>query len=159
MKKTLFILLISFVLTGTASASHNNEGDWRQKIMSEKIAFLTMETGITPEEAQVFWPVYNEVSKMKDEAMHEVFKTYMELEKGIAEKKAEKEISKLLKSYIDALENQKEVDSDAYEKYIKALPMEKVAKLYVGEEKFRRQHIRKLHAGEKPGPKDNQAKR
>ena len=34
--------------------------DWKEKIQSEKIAFLTTEIGLTPEEAQAFWPVYNQ---------------------------------------------------------------------------------------------------
>ena len=37
-----------------------------------------------------------------------------------------------------------EIDEDAAEKYKKVLSTTKVAKLYIGEEKFRRQHIRKL---------------
>ena len=39
--------------------------------------------------------------------------------------------------------------NDAADKYKSVLPVEMVAKLYIGEEKFRRQHIRNLH--NKPG--------
>ena len=124
--------------------------------MSEKIAFLTVETGITPEEAQTFWPVYNEINKKKDEAMHNVFKTYKNLEDALKAGKSEKEIERLMEDYIEALETQKEIDSEAVEKYRKVLPVEKVAKLYIGEEKFRRQHIRKLH--NKPGDKPSDKK-
>lgn len=145
MKRLIFITTILSIFIGTASAHHKCDGDWRQKMMSEKIAFLTVETGMTPEEAQVFWPVYNEVNKLKDEAMHNVFKTYKELEQGLADKKSEKEMKVLLDNYLDALKQQKKVDEDAAEKYRKALPVEKLARLYIGEEKFRRQHIRKLH--------------
>ena len=43
-----------------------------------------------------------------------------------------------------AQEKQRKIDDDAADKYKKVLPTTKVAKLYIGEEKFRRQHIRKL---------------
>ena len=104
-----------------------------------------MELGITPKEAQVFWPVYNQVEKERDEAVRKVFQTFKEMEDAVAAGKSEKEVSKLLNNYLDALEKQGDLESKAAEKYAKVLPMEKVAKLYVGEEKFRRQQIRRLH--------------
>lgn len=158
MKHSFYITIILAMLIGmgTAEAHKNCDSDWKQKMMSEKIAFLTVETGITPEEAQTFWPVYNEINKKKDEAMHNVFKTYKNLEDALEAGKSEKEIERLMEDYIEALETQKEIDSEAVEKYRKVLPVEKVAKLYIGEEKFRRQHIRKLH--NKPGDKPSDKK-
>lgn len=135
----------------TASAHKNCNQDWKQKMMSEKIAFLTAEMDLTPEEAQVFWPVYNEVNKRSDEAMHKVFGTFKALEQALNEGKSEKEVQKLLDEYLKALDMQKETNSEAAEKYKKVLPAEKVARLYVGEERFRRQHIRRLHSKQGEG--------
>ena len=151
MKRIFYIALMAVMLAGigTASAHNSFTNDWKQKLMSEKVAFLTVEMGITPEEAQVFWPIYNEVSKKNDEAMQKVFSSYKALEQALNEGKGSKDIQKLLDAYLDALEDQKEVNSDAADKYKSVLPVEKVAKLYIGEEKFRRQHIRNLH--NKPG--------
>lgn len=129
----------------TASAHKNCNLDWKQKMMSEKIAFLTAEMDLTPEEAQAFWPVYNEVNKRSDEAMHKVFGTFKALEQALNEGKSEKEVQKLLDEYLKALDMQKEANKEAADKYKKVLPAEKVARLYVGEERFRRQHIRRLH--------------
>lgn len=143
-----FIILsffLSTLLFTSANAGNNSQGDWKQRIMSEKIAFLTMELGITPKEAQAFWPVYNQVEQERDEAIRKVFQTFKEMEDAVAAGKSEKEVSKLLNNYLDALEKQGDIESKAAEKYAKVLPMEKVAKLYVGEEKFRRQQIRRLH--------------
>ena len=151
MKRIFYIALMAvmFAGIGTASAHNSFTNDWKQKLMSEKVAFLTVEMGITPEEAQVFWPIYNEVSKKNDEAMQKVFSSYKALEQALNEGKGSKDIQKLLDAYLDALADQKEVNSDAADKYKSVLPVEKVAKLYIGEEKFRRQHIRNLH--NKPG--------
>ena len=124
--------------------------------MAEKIAFLTLEVGLTPEEAQVFWPVYNQVEKEKDEAMFTMIHAYKEMSKAMDEKKGEKEISALLDKYLDAQKKVNEVENGIAAKYKAVLPVEKVAKLYVAEEKFRRQQIRKLHHGGegKPQPKN-----
>ena len=114
--------------------------------MSEKIAFLTMEMNITPEEAQAFWPVYNQVEQEKDAALEQVIKSYKALSAAV-EQNAKTE--KLLEAYLEAQKNLRKVDNEAPEKYKAVLSAEKVAKLYVAEEKFRRQHIRKLHGGHK----------
>lgn len=138
----------------SANAANNSQGDWKQRIMSEKIAFLTMEMGITPAEAQAFWPVYNQVDKERDEAMLKVFQSFKALEDAVSAGKSEKEVSKLLDTYLDALEQQGKIETQASEKYEKVLSVEKLAKLYVGEEKFRRQQVRRLHvSGDRPGPR------
>ncbi len=139
-------MAMTLAFTLSASAHRNCGEDWKEKMMCEKIAFLTAEIGITPEEAQTFWPVYNEVNKEKDAAMHKAFRTYKALNEALEAGKPEKEIARLLKDYLEALEDQRDIDEKAVEKYMKVLPVEKVAKLYVGEEKFRRQHIRKMKA-------------
>ena len=138
----------------SANAANNSQGDWKQRIMSEKIAFLTMEMGITPAEAQAFWPVYNQVDKERDEAMLKVFQSFKALEDAVSAGKSEKEVSKLLDTYLDALEQPGKIETQASEKYEKVLSVEKLAKLYVGEEKFRRQQVRRLHvSGDRPGPR------
>ena len=148
MKNTYFIITITAILTLAGSCFHadaqNHHEDWRQKMQCEKIAFITTETGITPEEAQAFWPVYNKVGKERDEAMHEVFESYKALEQAIEENKSAKEIGTLLDKYLKAQEEQRKLDNKVADEYKKVLPVEKVAKVFIAEEKFRRQHIRRL---------------
>ncbi|MBR5274289.1 MAG: hypothetical protein IKU33_03495 [Bacteroidales bacterium] len=148
MKKfIIFSLFLSSLMLTSAHAANNSQGDWKQRIMSEKVAFLTIEMGITPEEAQAFWPVYNQVEKERDEAVRLVFQSFKALEDAVAAGKSEKEVAKLLETYLDALEQQSKIDTQASAKYEKVLSVKKLAKLYVGEEKFRRQQVRRLHVG------------
>jgi DNA replication initiation complex subunit (GINS family) len=138
--------MISLILAATfIYADAGNRCDWKEKMMSERVAFLTMEMNLTPEEAQVFWPVYNQINGEKDEAIHNVFKAYKALDEAIKAERSEKEISRLLDAYLSAKAAQSEFEKKADEQFRKVLPVSKVAKLYLGEEKFRRQHIRKLH--------------
>lgn len=162
MKKTLIqaVLLTAIALVSVNASAHNRcHEDWKKKMQAEKIAFLTAETGITPEEAQSFWPVYNQVEKEIDEATRNVFRAYRELEKAIDENKPAKEIESLLNTYLDALKKQRSLNSETAEKYRKVLPVEKVAKVFVAEERFRRHHIRKLHGRPEAGPPKDQANR
>lgn len=140
----LSIALICASINTNAYASTRCDENWKEKMMSEKIAFLTMEVGLTPEEAQIFWPVYNQVEKEKDEAMMNIMNTYRALNKATEEGKTGAELSNLLDKYLEALEKVSEIDNGSAEKYKAVLPTEKVAKLYVAEEKFRRHHIRSM---------------
>lgn len=147
MKKTFILIVTILVSIVSAAGQQRNTEDWKQKMMNEKIAFLTTEIGITPSEGQAFWPVYNQVHKEKDEAMHNVFKTYRAMAKAIEEGRSGKEIEKLLNAYLDAQQAQRELDDKASDRYRKVLPVEKVAKLYIAEERFRRRQIHRLNHG------------
>ena len=152
MKKSLFIMLAASLIAFNSLASNNCQKkgeDWKKKMMSEKSAFFTTEIGITPEEGQAFWPVYNQVNKEKDEAMHNVFRSYKALAEAIESNRPEKEIKGLLEKYLQAMEYHRELENKASEKYMKVLPVEKVARLYLAEERFRRHQIHKLHDSRK----------
>ena len=142
-----FIIAAVAVLAAATASAQGGRGDWKKKMMSEKVAFFTVKLDLTPEEAQEFWPVYNKIDKAKDDATAAVFKAFFDLNKAIEEKKSDKEIDNLLKAYTNALEKQKAVDLEADKEFRKVLPIKKVAKLYIGEETFRRQYIRRLHVG------------
>lgn len=146
MKRTFILTFLLLCLSVFGSVAQNNgKDDWKKKIQAEKIAFLTVETSITPEEAQKFWPVYNQIEKEKDEAMNHVFTSYRNLVMAVKEGKKEKEIEKLLNIYLDAQERQREIDNSVGDRFKKVLPVEKVAKLYIAEERFRRNMIHKLN--------------
>jgi hypothetical protein len=148
MKRLIIITALLACLGITADAHKRCDHDWKEKMTSEKIAFLTLEMNITPEEAQVFWPVYNQVEQEKDAALEQVIRSYKALSAAV-EQNADTE--ELLQAYLTAQENLRKVDNDAPDKYKAVLSAEKVARLFVAEEKFRRQHIRKLHGGHKEG--------
>ena len=151
---TIFAIIATMTCMSISAQAHRGE-EWKEKMKAEKIAFLTLEIGLTPEEAQVFWPVYNQVEKEKDEAMFSMIRAHKEMVKAIEEKKSEKEISTLLDKYLDAQKKLNEIENGIAARYKAVLPVEKVAKLYVAEENFRRQQIRKLHGGEgRPQPRN-----
>ena len=148
MKRTLLFTLIISLLSFNchAECSHQKkDGDWRQRMMNEKIAFLTTEIGLTPEEGQTFWPVYNQISQEKDAAMRETFKMYKKLEEAIEAGRPEKELKVLLDEYLKAQDKSRNIEKGANEKLSKVLSVEKIAKLYIAEVHFRTHQIHKLH--------------
>jgi Spy/CpxP family protein refolding chaperone len=133
-------------------AQSKDKNNWEERFMSEKIAFITVELELTPEEAQVFWPVYNQISKQKKEAHWAVAESYNALKQALDEgKKSDKEIDKLLDAYLESKQALKTTGENEADKFRKVLPSKKVAKLYVAEEKFRRSQIRNMKNGHHHG--------
>ena len=160
----LFAAMTAITLFSMSAIAQPKE-NWKERIQSEKIAFITLELDLTPEEAQVFWPVYNQIEKNRDESQKAVRASYRALLEALKSDTAtEKEIDKLLDEYLAAKLAQKNVGKDDVTKFRKVLPGKKVAKLYVAEENFRRNHLRNMKGGHnghghtnspghKPGPR------
>lgn len=145
------LVVATILISGAAiNASAQKKEDWREKIMQEKIAFFTTEMNLTQEEAQNFWPVYNQFCKEEHEAQKLIMKTFKELNDAIESGKSEKEISACLNRYLKAREDKRDLNSVVANRFKKVLPDEKVARLYIAEEKFRRNQIRKLHHNNGP---------
>ena len=151
MKKIAAILSLSlaFLLAGNVASAQDNQRkgnrDWRDRMKAEKIAFLTDAMDITSAEAEVFWPVYNKCETEKRAAWSKVMSAYEALENAVDTGKDSKEISSLLEKYIKALDENRGIDKKYSVEYQKILPVEKVAKLYIGEENFRKQQIHRLN--------------
>ena len=157
MKKVFSVLCALMVLTMGAFAQGpqpprrgGDDNGWRERVRSEKIAFLTQEIDLTESEAQVFWPIYNEIQKVQRESFEAVQKAYAAMEKGVQEKKSGKEMEKLVHAYIDAKDKNDGIETKYMNKLLKALPAEKVARYYVAEERFRHQQIGRLGNGNFP---------
>jgi len=116
---------------------------------SERIAYLSSEMDLTPDEAAEFWAVYNEAEGARMKSFDKIMETFKELDKAVKDKVSEKELDKCLKAYLEALDASRKIDIEYIDRYKKILPAEKVAKLLLGEEKFRRQQISRLRGGHK----------
>ena len=150
MKQSIKILMVAgltMFFAWTASAQKGNP----DKLRSEKIAFISTELNLTPEEAEKFWPVYNVVDAEKKEAIDAVKEARKALRKAIKDNAEDAEISKLLKEFISLEAKSREISAKSLDKVQKVLPAAKVAKLYLAEEKFRRQQINRLGEGRPEG--------
>jgi Spy/CpxP family protein refolding chaperone len=144
----LFTAVAAFAvmaLTSSLNAQPTKKENWHEKMMAEKIAFITMELDLTPEEAQVFWPVYNQVRDERMRYQKAVHEAYGALQKALeGETVSDKDVDKLLDEYLAAKQAQAENTKGGLEKFRKVLSGKKVAKLYIAEENFRRHKIRDM---------------
>ena len=143
MKKLISMVCLALLVALTASAQEKSEkkgANWQDKVRAERVAFLTTELDLSEAEAQDFWPVYNAVQQERRDA----FKAVRSATKALSEalKKGEGDTAALERSSV--------------ERFKKVLPIEKVAKLSLAEEKFRHRQIGQLQQGRPQGNRPGQ---
>ena len=148
MKNILSITICAIALFLSPSslvAQENRNRNWEDRMKAEKIAFLTDAMDLTSSEAERFWPVYNRCEAEKREAWKQIFDSYRALENGIKSGKEDKEIATLMDKYFKAQKAGDNIDEKYVAEYRKILPNKKIAKLFIGEENFRRLQIHRLN--------------
>lgn len=143
------ILLCVLSLTAFAQWMPQRDSDEARKqgadrINAAKVAFFTQQLDLTVDEAQKFWPVYNEYNKEVDAARDELRKANMTMNNP--EKKAD-ELRAALKSYSDSQKKEAQLTEQYINKLLKILPVEKVAKVFTAEEMFRMQLLYQFRQG------------
>ena len=118
----------------------------KEELQSQKIAFFTQELELTPEEAQKFWPVYNAVSKKTQAAKKQINDCLKNLHKALDAETpvSDYEIKSLMNNYFKACEEEITLQSKNFEELSKVLPVDKAAKTFSLEERFRIMLIRHL---------------
>ena len=131
---------------GAHKEMHEKKFPTKGEIQSQKIAFFTQELDLTPEEAQVFWPVYNANWKKSETARKEINKSLKELNDALKQEPAvsDYDIKSLMNKYFKACEEEIKVNAESFEELSKVLPVNKAAKVFSLEEKFRIMLIRHL---------------
>jgi len=147
-KYFIVAVLALFSLTRTAVFAHQ-EGDWREKMMAERVAFLTTAMELTPAEAEKFWPVYNSMEAERRASFGKVMRAYKALSDGVAAGKTDEELEVLVNDYTTANKNSHSVEAKYTPQLVKILSVSKVAKMFVAEEEFRRQQIGRWSSSKK----------
>ena len=139
MKKFLQILLFFVFLFGFSFVKAQSN---KEKIEALRVAFIAKEVKLTPAEAQVFWPVYNEWQDKLEglKTKRKEFKKVKEDPNSATDKEIEAYLS------TELLIKQKEADlfKEYNEKLKKILPIKKVALVYKAEEEFKKELIKQL---------------
>ena len=129
---TPFLLLI-FCFSSFAQSGGK---DWRQQIKAQKVAFITEQLSLTPQEAQNFWPIYNlfedklnQIRRNDERAIRDAMKK---------ENLTEKDAQDVINQYI-AIEDKKHSAKQQLIKDLgKVIDPQKIIKLKMAEDAFNR---------------------
>jgi len=147
-------ILVSFLLFSSiiAEAQPPRRGPMQERfreLESRRVAFITRELSLTPQEAQVFWPVYNEYHEKRLKMM--VSHRNQRIETTNIEDLAENELLEIAENEILSLEEMASLRREYHEKFKDILPILKVVKLYNAERGFNRQLLEDGRGGIGPG--------
>ena len=87
MKTIVFYVLILFIGTPSFAqkeASHYNQ----EKLESAKVAFITKRLNLSPQQAEKFWPLYNQHNEEKGKLMRQINELSKAVNADIDDKKA-----------------------------------------------------------------------
>ncbi len=143
MKKQLMIICLWAIgCVGIVSAQKAGVPN-REKIEAMKVGFITQKLDLTTEEAQKFWPVYNRFAEEMEKSRKDFRGKMMEEVKDV-DLMTEAEANKALNDMIAYKTSEVELLKKYNQEFKKVLPTKKVVKLFVAEQEFKRELLRKL---------------
>jgi hypothetical protein len=143
MKKSVFIsLLTCFCLVGLVSAQPDSKGDKRkegfERFRAKRIAFITEKVKLTPEEAEAFWPLANELQEKKYD-LNKPLREERRKQKASKTPLTEADYLKIIDANADISVKEAQLNREYLEKIKKTLSAEKIFKYQRAEEEFMRQ--------------------
>jgi hypothetical protein len=138
----LIFILCSLTLTVNAQENKDRQ-EQIDKFRAMKIAFFTERLELTPGEAELFWPAYNENEKKKHEISHRShlrLKNIDEQLDNMTDEEAQMKVDAMMK----AREKEVQLASAFHEDLKKILPPKKVMRFYITEIQFREYMLRKI---------------
>jgi len=127
-------LIVSVLATMAQAQPENREA----RLAAFRAEVFTRVLQLTPEEAQNFWPIYNELADKREQ-------TQQELRPGKQlDQMSDAEVEDQIKRHFEMKQREIDLEREAYQKLRKALPIRKIAKLPMAEREFRESLVKKL---------------
>lgn len=139
MKKITSILLFVFCIVAAQTSLAQRR---MQHIEALKVAYISQKLDLTPQEAQQFWPVYNQYEKEMQQLRQQ--RRQNQLNASQLNSANDAAATKSLNSELSFEENVVALRKKYKNEFSKVLPPRKVVLLYQAEKEFTNQLIRQL---------------
>ena len=137
----LILLFCAFTFSGTKTfAQDGHSHERKENIEAAKVAFLTDKMGLTPEQSQKFWPIYNEY-EAKRRAM---IKSYRIDFRQDVDELTDEQVEARVAKIFDMKEKELALDKEYAERYQKVISVKQLVKLYRGEREFTKLLLKRL---------------
>ena len=136
MKRILFALLMLICIRANAQ-----QDDARERIESAKIALISERLGLSPEEAQKFWPIYNEYSQKRRENHMEFANARRNFNPETATEKETKDMLELGRA---VKERQLKIEKEYSDRMLKVIDSRQLMSLQNAERDFKKMLLDRL---------------
>jgi len=141
MKKKTLLIYVFVLFSAIINAQHNNKD--KEKIRALKIAYLTEKLDLTSNEAEKFWPIFNQHHKQRRELFKfEKKELRQKVNEGYDFTNAEAE--EILQKINDCREKRHKNKIAFHKELRKILPAKKILILEVTERQFNKKLMHKL---------------
>ena len=134
----IVITILLFIFASSSSFAQERKGEGREmrnRIEAQKISYITQKLDLSPEEAQQFWPLYNELEKKKHDIRDRSRTLFKKLYHG-KDSIPEKELLKISDNLIDLRLESVQLEKDYHSKYKKILLIELFVKNIITHAKY-----------------------
>lgn len=135
------LLVLFFMMAVTFQVTGQNKEKHREKIKALKTAYITEGLNLTPQEAQKFWPVYNDFEKKRRALYRREHADIQSIECYTEEKAKNK-----LQEYVDIEREDYLIKKKFYEDLRKILPATRILQLKKVEDEFNRKLLKEYRA-------------
>jgi hypothetical protein len=146
---TGFFILFLFAQTVLAQGGPGQRQMRHEQIEARRIAFITRELSLTPDEARDFWPVYNEYHEKRKAMMFRHQQQKQQIDN--LDELSEEELLRIVDEEILNMEEMTGLRREYHEKFKEVLPLKKVIELYETERNFNRFLLRESRGSERGG--------
>jgi hypothetical protein len=140
MRAIKFILPALLLLSVFVQAQKNTTKD---EIEAMKVAFITKYVGLTPQESEKFWPLFNEYEN-KQKTLKSSNQDFSKISAEDINKLSDTELEKLISNHTLVKQKELELFNQYHTKFLTVLSLKKVAKLYLSQEEFKKHLLQKI---------------
>ena len=116
-----------------------------EEIESLKIAFFTKKLDLSPDEAKVFWPIYNDMQAEQSGLRKERFQKMISFRKVTEiDNLTDAQIQSLITSEFDFRQRDLNIEKKYYNRFKAVLPIKIIGKYYRAQEAFKRELLNRF---------------
>ena len=139
--KKLFFAILMFMLPSIIWAQRPKG----EEIEALKIAFFTKKLDLSPDEAKVFWPIYNDMQEEQNTIRKERYQKMISFRKVTEiDNLTDAQIQSLITSEFDFRQLDLNLEKKYFYKFKAVLPIKTIGKYYRAQEAFKRELLNRF---------------
>jgi len=139
--KTSVLLIIGILIFGSTFSQDSTSPEARRKIRAARIALISERLGLTPEQAEKFWPVYREFSQKRQGARREFISARRRHDPKTA---SEEENRRLVQMGLEVKQRELNLEKEYSEKLLRVIDTRQFVSLKKAEDDFRQMILRRI---------------
>lgn len=146
--RLLMVAALLLAVAPAAQAQGGRNGQRLAQIENAKIAFITNRIALTQDEAQRFWPLYNEFAGRR----RELNRSGRLLRRDMADTMNDQQIRDNFNQSFAVRHQELNLEKDYFERFQKVISLRQVAQLFLAERDFTKEVIKRVAGPGGPPP-------